>query len=361
MLRRLKNWFSRNGLGLTLLGLILALVFAWLTPTIFVFIPPGHTGVYWVRFGSGTITDRVLNEGVAYKWPWDKIYLYDARLRVVNDLFEVLTSDGLEAIVDISIRYRLVRQDIALLHRNIGPDYVKTLLLPEVNSHARHEISKYTPEELYSLKRIKIERTITESLKNAMRFEYEPENDRESFLYIENILLKRTQLPEKVRDAIQDKLVHFYLMQGYDYRVAREEKERLRKRVEAQGIRDFQTIVNEGISEQYLKWKGISATLALATSTNAKVVVIGAGQGGLPIILGNIDSPPAVAGSGDRSATDQQKGQAVQSDLSPALESEPLLFSSETEIPNPSEALLLDPRVNQDNSLDQPDSVKKNR
>lgn len=360
MLRRLKSWFSRNGLGLTLLGLILALVFAWLTPTIFIFVPSGHIGVYWVRFGSGTITDRVLNEGVAYKWPWDKIYLYDARLQVVDYPFEVLTSDGLEAIVDISTRYRLIREDIALLHKNIGPDYVKTLLLPEVNSHARHEISKYTPEELYSLKRIEIEQAIVEGLKNAMRFEYEPENDRESFLYIENILLKRTQLPTKVQEAIQDKLVQFYLMQGYDFRVAREEKERLRKRVEAQGIRDFQTIVNEGISEQYLKWKGISATLALATSNNAKVVVIGAGEGGLPIILGNIDSPPAVPPGGDRASANQQIDQAAQSDLSLALESDPLL-SPEPEIPNPSEALLPPPHVDDNDSADQSESVKKSQ
>lgn len=360
MLRRLKSWFSRNGLGLTLLGLILALVFAWLTPTIFIFVPPGHIGVYWVRFGSGTITDRVLNEGVAYKWPWDKIYLYDARLQVVDYPFEVLTSDGLEAIVDISTRYRLIREDIALLHKNIGPDYVKTLLLPEVNSHARHEISQYTPEELYSLKRIEIEQAIAEGLKNAMRFEYEPQNRRESFLHIEDLLLKRTQLPTKVQEAIQDKLVQFYLMQGYDFRVAREEKERLRKRVEAQGIRDFQTIVNEGISEQYLKWKGISATLALATSTNAKVVVIGAGQGGLPIILGNLDSPPAAAGGGDRAATDQLKGQAAQLDLSPAFESDPLL-SPEPEIPNPSETLLPSPHFDHNDSVDRPESTIKNR
>lgn len=84
-------------------------------------------------------------------------------------------------------------------------------------------------------------------------------------------------------------------MLGYDYRLQREEKEKDRKRIEAEGIRIFQDIVKEGISEQFLKWKGINATLELAKSNNSKIVIIGAGEGGLPIILGNLDQPAASA------------------------------------------------------------------
>lgn len=293
MFRRISSWFSRNGLGMTLLGLIFALVFAWMTPIIFIFIPPGHAGVYWVRFGSGTVVDRVLPEGVAIKWPWDKIYIYDARLQLSDGVFNALTSDGLDVAIEMSIRYHLIREDIGLLHKYVGPDYLRTLLLPEVNSWSRREFAKFTPTELYSLKRAEIEDNITSDIQNAMRFEYQPEVNRESFLRVENILIKRIRLPVKVEQAIQDKLVQYHIMEGYDFRVEREEKERLRKRVEAMGIREFQNIVSEGISEQYLKWKGISATLQLATSNNAKVVVIGAGEGGLPIILGNMDQPAA--------------------------------------------------------------------
>ena len=219
MLRRLKSWFTRNGLGLTLVGLILALVFAWLTPTIFIFIPPGHAGVYWVRFGAGTITDRVLPEGVAYKLPWDKIYIYDARLQLNTGSFNVITSDGLQVPVDMSTRFRLIRQDIGLLHKNVGPNYVQTLLLPEINTHARQIIARYTPEQLYSLKRTEIEAAIVKSMKHAMRFEYEPDTDRESFIFVENVLILDIRLPTRVKRAIQDKQVQFHLMQGYDFRI----------------------------------------------------------------------------------------------------------------------------------------------
>jgi regulator of protease activity HflC (stomatin/prohibitin superfamily) len=343
MLRRLKGWFSRNGLGLTLFGLIVALVFAWLTPTIFVFIPPGHAGVYWVRFGSGTVTDRVLGEGVAYKLPWDKIYIYDARMQIIDGSFDALTADGLHVVVDMSIRFRLVRQDIPLLHKNIGPNYVNTLLLPEVNSHSRRVISSYTPEELYSVNRAEIEAAIARDLKNAMAFEHDPQARLENFVFVQELLIKHIQLPVTVMQAIEDKRVQFHLMEGYTFRIEREKKERVRKQIEAMGIRDFQSIVSEGISEQYLKWKGISATLELATSNNAKVVVIGAGEGGLPIILGNVDQPSTTPTGGDDGIADLigRRSQAP-SQPPPAPPSE-LLVPSELGTLDSPEAPLLNP------------------
>jgi len=352
MLRRLKGWFSRNGLGLTLFGLIVALVFAWLTPTIFVFIPPGHAGVYWVRFGSGTVTDEVLGEGVAYKFPWDKIYIYNARLQIIDGSFNALTKDGLHVVVDMSTRYRLIRQDIPLLHKNVGPDYVNALLLPEVNSQSRKVIASYTPEELYSVNRAKIEAAIVKDLKNAMAFEHEPLAKLEDFVFVEDLLIKHIRLPTKVMQAIEDKRVQFHLMEGYTFRIDREKKERLRKQIEAMGIRDFQSIVSEGISEQYLKWKGISATLELATSKNAKVVVIGAGEGGLPIILGNVDQPPTPPNGGDHAIADQDgdRPQAASQPL-PALPSELFLPSELGTLDSPEAPLLTPPETTQPGQL----------
>jgi len=291
MWNRLKHWFSRHALGITLTFLILGMVFTWLTPTIFVFIPSGHAGVYWVRLGGGTVTDDVLSEGISFKLPWDKIFIYNIRLQQNGGTFSVLTSDGLHVSIDMTVRYRLIKPDLGILHKNIGPDYVNTLLLPELNSHVRQEISKYTPEQLYSTHRERIEEAIFQNLVQAMRIEYLPEVPHESFIHVENLLVKAIVLPKRVQASIEDKQLQLHLMLGYDYRVQREQKEKQRKRIEAEGIRDFQNIVSEGISEQYLKWKGITATLELATSNNAKVVVIGAGEGGLPIILGNLDQP----------------------------------------------------------------------
>lgn len=188
MFRRLTRWFSRIGLGLTLFGLILALIFAWLTPTIFIFIPPGHVGVYWVRFGEGTVTDKVLSEGVAYKFPWDKIYIYNARLQLSDGTFNALTSGGLHVAVDMSTRYRLLRDKIPLLHKNIGPDYVKTLLRPEVSSESRKVIANYTAEELYSLNRSEIEQSILKTLRDEIAVEVEPDVNLVEFVFVEDLL-----------------------------------------------------------------------------------------------------------------------------------------------------------------------------
>ena len=103
MWNRLKLWFSRHSLGITLTFLILAMVLTWLTPTMFKFIPAGHAGVYWVRFGQGTVTDDVLDEGVHLKLPWDKITIYDIRMRHTEGKFNGKRARDLLEILDESL------------------------------------------------------------------------------------------------------------------------------------------------------------------------------------------------------------------------------------------------------------------
>ena len=116
-------------------------------------------------------------------------------------------------------------------------------------------------------------------------------------------LVQGIELPQVVVGAINRKTEQYYISEEYKFRVAREKRESERKKIEAEGVRDFQQIVSQGISDSYLRWRGIEATLQLAQSNNSKVVIIGSAKDGLPIILGNLDTPPS-SGAGQTSPKD---------------------------------------------------------
>lgn len=290
---RVQNWWRRNSIGITLTLLVFAALVAFLAHNIFIPIYPGEAGVQWSRFDGGTKTNTVYGEGIQVILPWNIMYKYDVRFQQRTQSFDVLSTDGLDIKAVITVRYKPVVRNLARLHKYVGPDYVERLLLPEVGAHARELIARHTPEDLYSGTRYAIQKQILARLINETRVQIGPESARlTDFLFVEDVLLESVVLPPDVVQAIRDKLAQLQHLQEYEYIVERERREAERKEIEAQGIRAFQDIVNEGISDRYLRWKGIDATLQLALSNNSKIVVIGAGEDGLPIILGNVDSGP---------------------------------------------------------------------
>jgi hypothetical protein len=140
-----------------------------------------------------------------------------------------------------------------------------------------------------------------------MEHEGEEESYRVSMrdtIILYDILVTGIELPAAIVAAINRKTEQYYIAEEYKFRVEREKRESERKKIEGEGIREFQTIVSQGISESYLRWRGIEATLQLSQSTNSKVVVIGAGRDGLPIILGNLDTaPPQPTGNDSKERT----------------------------------------------------------
>jgi regulator of protease activity HflC (stomatin/prohibitin superfamily) len=293
----MRSWWKRNSLGATLTLLGLFVLAAYLANNIFISILPGEAGVQWSLFSGGTITKNVYGEGIHVIFPWNIMYKYDIRFQQRSATFDVLASDGLGMATVVTVRFRPVVENLALLHKYVGPKYVETLLLPEVGAYVRERIARHTPDDLYSPARFIIQGEIRERLATESKVRIGPRSAKlTDFLYIEDVFLESVTLPEDVAKAIRDKLSQSQHLQEYDYIVQRERKEAERKTIEARGIRAFQDIVNDGISDKYLRWKGIDATLKLAQSPNSKVVIIGAGQGGLPLILGNMDSvsvPPA--------------------------------------------------------------------
>lgn len=258
---------------------------AW--PWIFVTVPAGHVAVKWYRFYDGTDTTRAYGEGMRFMYPWDRIEIYEARVQQVNRDFDVLTRDGLTMSINIAIRFRLNQPLIADLHKRVGPDYLERLLIPAVGSYARHVFSQNSMEGIYTARRSSIQDEVKQAVVADLssRSPDSPEQSG-SWVVIEDVLIRNMRFPPAVQAAIDRKMEQYQLKQEYAYRLEREHLESERKEVEAQGIAKFQTIVRAGISDGYLRWKGIDATLALAQSPNAKVVLIGTPKDGMPLILG---------------------------------------------------------------------------
>jgi regulator of protease activity HflC (stomatin/prohibitin superfamily) len=289
---RLKLWLHRHRLGLQITVLALLFLIVYFSAGIFVFIHSGQAGVLWSRFGGGTDVRTVYLEGVQIKSPWNIMYLYNVRIQRADLDFDVLSRDGLRIGIGATVRYHPVLHRLGMLHQRVGPAYLNAIVLPEVQAIVGAVIARYRPEDLYSLRRDVIKGAIARAAVSE---------GRERWVAVDDVLLRRVTLPPTIQRAIQSKLEQEQLELEYDYRLLKERKEAERKTLEAQGIRSFQEIVTGGISERYLKWKGIDATLELARSPNAKVVVVGSGHDGLPIILGGLDTGTSAAPAGPAS------------------------------------------------------------
>jgi len=196
---------------------------------------------------------------------------------------------------------------VAVLHKFIGPDYFASVVSPEIGSQTREVISQYIAQEVYTSREAiqqKIQNSAQKSLSAHLNNLVQPDameqpdpkhyNDfLQNSIQILDTPVLSIELPPDIVAAINRQTQQYYEIQEFKYRVEREAQESRRKQIEANGIAAFQQTVSRGISDSYLRWRGTEATLPLAQSPNAKIVVIGSGKDGLPIILGNVDSPPA--------------------------------------------------------------------
>ncbi|XOV73046.1 MAG: prohibitin family protein [Verrucomicrobiota bacterium] len=249
---------------------------------IFIFIQPGENGVLYRRFFGGTDLRYRYKEGLTTIFPWDKMTRYDVRVQQVLEDFSVLAKDGLSLKVQVSIRFRPRKETLPQLHVNLGPDYAKKVVVPEIIGKLRYLFGQYTPDEIYRSQGLLVRRVVEAAA---------PELE-EKLVVLDDLLLTKIELPRSLQTAIENKLKQEQAFLEYEFRIRREEQEALRKKIEAEGIQKFQTLIEEGQGSSfhdYLTFLGIQATLALATSENAKVVVVG-GEKGLPLILNLPDS-----------------------------------------------------------------------
>ena len=318
--RAFRRFVRRHFPSLTIMLLAVMLVATFLFPFIVITVPSGQVGVLWKRFnsydlycwcfvGRGTIVDprELRDEGLHIIWPWDKLFLYNLRLQSRTQTYNAISKDGVVVNAQINMRYQLLHNYVGVLHKFIGPNYLYSVVDPEIGSRAREVISQYTAQEVYTSReqiQDKIRQEAQKSLASHLNSLVQPEameqpdpkhyNDfLQNSIQIIDTLVLSIVLPPEIVAAINRQTQQFYEIQEFKYRVEREAQESTRKQVEANGIAAFQRTVGQGISDSYLRWRGIEATLALAQSPNSKIVIIGSGKDGLPIILGNVDSPPA--------------------------------------------------------------------
>jgi regulator of protease activity HflC (stomatin/prohibitin superfamily) len=308
--RRLTRFVGHHGPEIAVVIMILVFMVVYFADEIFYTIPAGSVGVLWLRFLGGTVLHHYLSEGLHVIPPWDKIYIYDVRLQQLEQDFDVLSADGLRMKVNIAYRFQAIPETVPELQQYVGPNYVSILLTTEIGARARDVFSRNTPEEIFSDRRIQIQREILTDVQADLRKTFSPMAGHPiDFVRLDDVLIRGITLPPEVEAAINRKEEQKQLNLEYDYRLLREAKEAERKHIEAGGIREFQDTVSTGITDSYLRWKGIEATLELARSNNTKVVIVGSGKDGLPIILGNMDGgsgnmsvrPAGGAGSGPQS------------------------------------------------------------
>jgi regulator of protease activity HflC (stomatin/prohibitin superfamily) len=268
-------------LGIGLQILLLVVVFFW--DRIFIVIQAGEAGVLWSRF-AGTQIDRVRGEGLNIISPLDRMTIYEVRKQVVEHSLAVLSVEGMHLQLDLAIRYRPERDLLGMLQERIGPDYLTRVVVPQTESVLRKQLGNATAEQIYTNDNGLLTRAMLQAMDEIGR----------NFVEVEDIIIRRIRLPETVRRAIEDKLVQQQVLESYVFRRDIAVQEAERRRIEASGIRDYQAIVDETLTDRLLAHQGIRATQEIAASQNPKTVVIGASQDlSVPIFLDRDATSPA--------------------------------------------------------------------
>lgn len=237
-------------------------------------VPAGHVGVVDI---FGNVQHRTLKSGVNFVFPFARVIMFSVKTQEMKEIMKIPSEEGLDVNLEISALYHLNPEKAADVYKTVGYNYQEIILTPQFRSVVRGVTASYEAKALYTSAREELSSKIREQLGNQVM----PRG-----ITIETTPLRSITLPERLRSAIEEKLQAEQESQRMQFVLEKEKQEAERKRIEAQGIADFQSIVSKGIDAQLLKWKGIEATEKLASSSNAKVVIVG-GKDGLPLILGS--------------------------------------------------------------------------
>ncbi|MFO7701794.1 MAG: prohibitin family protein, partial [Psychroflexus maritimus] len=242
-------------------------------------ISSGQAGVLFERFGGGVVTDEpAMGEGFHIVAPWNDVFIYEVRQQSLEESMKVLSSNGLDIRLDASIWFRPEEGQIGKLHQERGEKYIQRVLQPAIRSATRTVVGRYTPEQLYASKREAIQNEIYEETEEMLNGQY---------VEVKRVLVKDISLPSTIKEAIERKLRQEQEALEYEYRLTKAVQEAERQRIDAEGKARANDILSKSLTDKILKEKGIQATVELSKSNNSKVVGIGSGDDGMPIILGN--------------------------------------------------------------------------
>ena len=275
MKSQIPSFLSRTPVIILMVFFVVVIFFG---SSMFFTIQPGERAIIFRPFSKGLDKENIYVPGFHVIAPWNDLIVYNVKEQQSEETMDVLDKNGLSINIDISVRYNPVYAKIGFLHETFGQNYGQQLIIPEVRSSVRQVAGRYTAEEIYSTKRNEVEKTIISETKEVLE---------ENNIEMRALLIRSINLPEQIKVAIEDKLKQEQEALAYQFILARESSEAERRRIEAEGLALYNKTISSSLTEQILKQKGIDATLDLAKSNNAKVVVIGSGKDGLPMILGN--------------------------------------------------------------------------
>jgi len=267
-----KKKLNKSEAKFSLIGLAVASLIA--ISQCWTIIPAGHTGV--IDF-LGTVSDVTLKPGVSLVNPMAKVEKLSIKTQELKEVMSVPSKEGLSVDLEISLLFKLDSDMANEIYKTVGSNYADIILLPQFRSVVRGVTARYEAKALYTASRERLAGEILDELEKLVG----PRG-----ITVEQAPLRQIRLPARLTQSIEEKLQAEQDAQRMAFILQKEEQEADRKRIEAKGIADFQDIVSIGISDQLLKWKGIEATEKLAGSPNTKVIIIGSGKDGLPLILG---------------------------------------------------------------------------
>ena len=242
-------------------------------------INSGEAGVLFKTFGEGVVVDEpAMGEGFHIVAPWNKVYIYEVRQQELTERMKVLSSNGLDIQLEATAWYMPEFSNLGRLHQEKGANYLERVLKPAIRSATRSVVGRYTPEQIYSSKRDAIQQEIFDETKKIVDDQY---------IDLVEVLVRDVTLPTAIKDAIERKLGQEQESLEYEFRLVTAAKEAEKVIIEAQGKADANRILSASLTDKILQDKGIEATIKLAESPNSKVIVIGSGDSGMPIILGN--------------------------------------------------------------------------
>jgi regulator of protease activity HflC (stomatin/prohibitin superfamily) len=269
---------NNRRLPFIILAVIAFFVVLALSSSLFFTIEATERAIVFYPFGKGLDKEDVIGPGTHTKMPWNDVYIYKVNETSSDENMDVLDKSGLSIHVDITVRYFPMPNKIGFIHEQFTKDNVNVLVIPEVRSTVRQVMGRYTAEEIYSTKRAEVETAI--------------KNETEKILNVNNVsatavLIRSIALPEQIKGAIENKLQQEQEALAYQFRLDKEKSEAERKRIAAEGESRANNIINNSLTDKLLKMRGIEATLELSKSPNAKIIVVGSGKDGMPLILGN--------------------------------------------------------------------------
>ncbi len=263
---------------IVILSISIVVIFS-LSNSIFYTIQATERAVIFKKFAGGLDKENIIRPGFHVKAPWNDVYVYDVSENQIEEQMDVLDKNGLNINVDISVRFHPMYDKIGDIHETFQRDYVRRLVIPEVRSTVRQVMGRYTAEEIYSTKRPEVESSIKKETEDIL-------GASGNNVVMRALLIRSIALPDQIRQAIENKLKQEQEALAYQFRLDKEKSEAERKRIMAEGEARANDIINSSLTSNLLRMRGIEATRELANSENAKVVVIGSGEDGLPLILG---------------------------------------------------------------------------